>query len=222
MNKKLIGVFIIIALMLGACSFGSFSPDVVVGSGKVAHETRSVSNFTSVVLEGSANVSISSGTTESVVVEADDNILPLIETTVKNGQLVIGNKPNTNITTVSPVKVTVTMKSLQSVTLSGSGNVTASGFSGDSLSVNLPGSGNITVTGTTNNLQIKLLGSGNIMCQGLQAKSAIVRLSGSGDIQVYASQSLDASILGSGSILYSGNPSQVNKSVSGSGSITPK
>ena len=221
MNKKLIGVFIIIALMLGACSFGSLSPNVAVGSGKVAHETRSVSNFTSVVLEGSANVSISSGTTESVVVEADDNILPLIETTVKNGQLVIGNKPNTNITTVSPVKVTVTMKSLQSVTLSGSGNVTASGFSGDSLSVNLPGSGNITVTGTTNNLQIKLLGSGNIMCQGLQAKSATVSLSGSGDIQVYASQSLDASILGSGSIRYSGNPSQVKKSLSGSGSITP-
>ena len=221
MNNKLLIVFIVVALMMGACSFGTITPNIVVGSGKVTSETRSLGSFSSVVLEGSANVSVSFGASQLVTVEADDNILPLIETTVKNGQLVISTRSNTNLSTRDSVKVNITMESLNGITLSGSGNIRVSGLAGDSLAVNLPGSGNITVTGTSTSVQINLLGSGNIYCNGLQAKSATVKLNGSGNIEVNASQSLNANLLGSGTIRYSGNPSQVTKNVTGSGSITP-
>jgi len=115
----------------------------------------------------------------------------------------------------------VTMKSLKGVTLSGSGNIDVSGLVGDSLLVDLPGSGNITVTGTAESVNVSLPGSGNIYCDGLKTKSATVTLNGSGNIKVYASQSLDANLRGSGEIRYDGNPAQVNKSITGSGGITP-
>jgi hypothetical protein len=221
MNKKLIVVFIVMALMVGACSFGTISFNTVVGSGKVSSETRRVSGFISIVLKGATNVDVAFGNSESVVVEADDNIVPLVETVVQNGQLVIRAQSNASFITRNSIRVRVTMKSLKGVTLKGSGNITVSGLSGDGLIVDLPGSGNFTVTGAADAVQISLPGSGNIYCIGLKAKSAKVTLNGSGNIMVYASQSLDANIRGSGTIRYDGNPAQVSKSVTGSGSITP-
>lgn len=94
MNKKILPLFIIVALMLGACSFATIGFESVVGSGNVASENRNVSSFTSIVLLGSAHVEVTFGQSESVSIEADDNILPLVETIAKNNQLVIGNKSN--------------------------------------------------------------------------------------------------------------------------------
>jgi hypothetical protein len=52
------------------------------------------------------------------------------------------------------------------------------------------------------------------------ARDATASIDGSGSIVLNATHSLDASISGSGSILYTGNPAQVTKSVSGSGTIS--
>ncbi len=221
MFKKMLFVFIILGFMLCGCVFGSLVPSAVTGSGTVISESRNVNGFTSVNLQGSANVNITIGQSEAVVVKADDNIVPLIETYVQAGTLVIRTKNNTNVITRNPVDVTITMKSLVGVGLSGSGNIGVTGMNGDTLKVSLPGSGNITVSGTTTSLDVSLPGSGTINCGNLQAKSVTAKINGSGNIQVYASQSLDASILGSGTIRYAGNPSQVNKSITGSGNINP-
>ncbi|MGZ4301184.1 MAG: GIN domain-containing protein [Gaiellaceae bacterium] len=45
-------------------------------------------------------------------------------------------------------------------------------------------------------------------------------VSGSGVMFVTATKSLDASVPGSGTIMYAGNPQDVTKSVTGSGAIT--
>jgi hypothetical protein len=221
MYKKILGLFIVMALMLGACSFVTISSNSVVGSGNVIRERRGVSGFTSVMLLGSAHVEVTFGVLESVNVEADDNIVPLVETVVKNGQLVISNKSNANFTSFNPVRVNVTMKSLKEVTLSGSGNINISEIGGDTLKVNLPGSGSLSVTGSATTVNISLPGSGNIYCNRLIAKSATVALNGSGNIEVFNMQNLDARVRGSGTIHYGGNPAQVSKNISGSGSIMP-
>jgi hypothetical protein len=221
MNKRLLFISVVLMLSILACSFGSIIPARVIGSGNVISETRSVSGFSSINLQGSAAVNVTFGPTESVVVKADDNILPLIETTVQGDKLVIATKSNANITNAGLVLVSITMKSIQDLTLSGSGNIVVTGLAGKNLAVSLPGSGNITVNGSADSVNIKLPGSGNIFCNGLKAHAVTVSLSGSGNIDVYASESLDANILGSGAIHYDGNPARVTKSVTGSGSITP-
>ena len=87
--------------------------------------------------------------------------------------------------------------------------------------LNLPGSGNINVSGNARRVTISLNGSGNIQCSELEAQTADVSLNGSGDVTVYASQHLGVTIRGSGSVHYCGNPSEVNQSVLGSGSVDP-
>jgi hypothetical protein len=219
-RKAFFGTLVLVLASL-ACSTLSVGTNPVTGSGKVASEVRNVPDFTSVELAGSADVNILLGDAQSVNVQTDDNILPLIGTKVVNGRLVIGTKPFTNITTSNGVVVTVAMRSLQRVTLSGSGNLRVGAMSGPSLLVELPGSGDITVDGTTEHVSVSVPGSGNVLCSELKAHVADVTLLGSGTVTVYADQNVNASLAGSGTIHYEGNPPQVTKNITGSGAITP-
>jgi hypothetical protein len=219
--KKNLYIALLFALMLSACSINFQSPQMVEGSGVRASEGRAVSGFDSIELAGSADVSVSFGDNESVIVEADDNILPLIETNVRGGTLEIHTRPNTNLRTQLGIRVMVTMKSLQSASLPGSGNISIDGLQGQSVDLSMQGSGNITAQGMVERVNITLDGSGNFQCDELQAKSASIEINGSGNVFVYASESLRTSINGSGNVQYRGNPENVEKSVSGSGNVIP-
>jgi hypothetical protein len=221
MAKKLWLGLAVLMLSVMACSTVSINPNRVIGSGNVISETRRVNGFDSIDLQGSGSVHVTFGTDEQVIIKADDNIVPLIETKVTGSKLIIRTKSNTNITTENDIRIDVTMNSLQDVVLSGSGSIDVPDLSAQSVSVSLPGSGMITMTGKADHVDIRLAGSGNIYCDGLQARSVVINLPGSGNITAFASESLDARLMGSGNISYKGNPSQVSKSVTGSGSITP-
>ena len=63
-------------------------------------------------------------------------------------------------------------------------------------------------------------GSGTVQFTRLVANDVKALVSGSGSIFVTATTSLDASVSGSGAILYAGNPQDVTQNVTGSGAIT--
>ena len=221
MTKKILCNIVVLVLATLACTTVTGGISRVVGSGHLTAEPRNVTNFSSVELAGSADVSILLGNAESVSVQADDNILPLIETVVDNGTLVIRTKPLTNISPSNRVVVTIAMKSLKAVRVSGSGNMNVGAMFGPDLRIDLPGSGEITVEGAVDHLTVDVAGSGRVTCDQLKARSVNAALSGSGNINVNASEALDASISGSGAIRYEGNPARVTKSITGSGTISP-
>ena len=189
----------------------------VEGSGSPASEVREVAPFTSVDLAGSNEVSISVGTTQSVRVEADDNLLDLVTTRVRAGELVIDN--DGDFQTRGPMRVQITLPELDAVTLSGSGTVSLQGIDTETLTVRLPGSGVIRAAGSVDRLRATLVGSGELLLDAVTAARATAVLSGSGLIRLTASDSLAATVSGSGTILYGGDPSSVIKSVTGSGAI---
>ena len=106
------------------------------------------------------------------------------------------------------------------MTLSGSGNIVVGGIEAESLEVTLPGSGTLTGSGTATRLDVTVGGSGTVQFTRLVANDVRAVVSGSGSIFVTATKSLDASVSGSGAILYVGNPQDVTKSVTGTGAIT--
>lgn len=219
MPKKSFAILILGTLLLSGCMFIPDRPATVVGSGNVTSETREATGITSISLDGSENVNVKFGQTESVVITGEDNIIFLIETNVQNHQLVIKTKPQMTYVAKKPITVDVTVVSLEGIALNGSGNIQVSGYSGSSLTVGLNGSGNITLDGTTDEVKITLDGSGHILADRLHAKTATAAVNGSGNITLFASDSLDATVSGSGNIRYSGNPANVRRNISGSGSI---
>jgi hypothetical protein len=189
------------------------------GSGVPATQAREVAAFDSVDLAGSNNVVIRVGEKQSVVVRADDNLLDRVTTEVQSGKLVIANTPG-SFTTKSPMSVEVDVPTLDALTLSGSGNIVVTGIDADGLEVTLPGSGTLTGNGTATRLDVTVGGSGMVQFTRLVANDVRAVVSGSGSIFVTATKSLDASVSGSGAILYTGNPQDVTKNVTGTGAIT--
>lgn len=198
---------------------GSTSSGTTQGSGVAATQTRDVPSFDSVELAGSNNVAIRVGGTQSVVVRADDNLLGRVTTKVRSGRLVIANTRG-SFSTKTPMSVEVTVPKLEALTLSGSGNIVVDGVAAESFRATLPGSGTLTGSGSATRLDVIVGGSGTVRFADLVAKHARAVVSGSGSIFVTATESLDASVSGSGAILYAGNPQSVTKSVTGSGAIT--
>ena len=189
------------------------------GSGVPATQDREVAAFTSVELAGSNNVVIRVGEKQSVVVRADDNLLDRVTTEVHSSTLVIANTPG-SFTTKSPMSVEIHVPTLAALTLTGNGNIVVDGLQAGSLAVSLPGNGTLTGSGTVARLDVTVGGSGTVQFTRLVADDVRALVSGSGSIFVTATESIDASVSGSGAIIYTGNPSNVTKSVTGSGAIT--
>jgi hypothetical protein len=198
---------------------GSSRSSGVQGSGVAATSTRALPNFSGIELAGSNNVTVVAGARQSVVVHADSNLLSHVTTQVKAGTLIIGDVGRFNAK--SPMYVEVSVPSLTALDLSGSGNVTVTGIRASRLTVTLPGSGGISASGSVTRLDISVDGSGDAQFSGLIARNVDAVINGSGTIFVTATQSLDAKVPGSGAVLYGGNPAQVTTSITGNGAVTP-
>ena len=189
------------------------------GSGVAATQARHVAAFKSVELAGSNNVVIHVGEKRSVVVRADDNLLGRVTTKVRSGKLVIAETPG-SLTTKSPMSVEIGIPTLDALTLTGSGDIVVDGIAAENLEVALPGSGMVTGSGTATQLAVTVSGSGAVQFMQLAAEDVRAAVSGSGSIFVSATRSLDASVSGSGAIIYTGNPQDVKRSITGTGAIT--
>lgn len=246
MFKRFISLFILIsiALSLSACGMQfnvGGSGNMVVGSGKIISDSREVSGFSSVSISGSGDATITVGDSESLVIEADDNIAPLIESKVVAGRLIIGLKPGSSYSTSRSIRYTIGVKTLTGLETSGSGNAsvtnkaTADIFSArtsgsgniklaemqvKTLDAHTSGSGNIDIAGgKADSLTVTTSGSGNFSAGGLQCNSVNATTSGSGNVSVWVTGSLTARTSGSGDVKYYGQPT-VTKNESGSGRVS--
>jgi hypothetical protein len=240
MYKRMILILSILALAALGCSLVSVGPiNGVTGSGKVVQETRSVSGFNQIELAISGDAYVQQGDTESLTIEGEDNILPLITTNVQGSRLVIGSKPATSFSTLRPLVFHITVKDLSGLEISGSGkfivgqvqandmNLQISGsgeirfdqLTAQSLSASIDGSGTIQVSsGSVAKQSIEIPGSGNFNADQLQSQSATVRLDGSGNATLWATDQLNVVVNGSGNVSYYGSP-QVSSTINGSGSV---
>lgn len=105
------------------------------------------------------------------------------------------------------------------IEIKGSGNITLSNINAQKTTAQIKGSGDIKLEGTSSSVAYSTFGSGNINAKQLIALSGTASTKGSGDIDIYSKQTLDCNIQGSGDISYYGAPTNIQKSIKGSGDI---
>jgi hypothetical protein len=88
----------------------------------------------------------------------------------------------------------------------------------ENLTASIEGSGEIKLSGESLNTDYKIIGSGQIKANYLNTGVSVVYISGSGVADTRVSNALDVTIMGSGIVYYTGNPS-VESSISGSGKV---
>ncbi len=211
--------------------------DCVKGVGEVVRKPLNVDAFHGIRVEGSMDVVLTQGATQAVEIEAQENLIALLETKVSNGVWEITT--NDGYTTNKNFIVHITVPVIDEVTVDGSGDVTSNGtFSSDEMDLAVAGSGNITLTfdskkvdvdiagsgdmvlsGTCERLKVGIAGSGDVDARKLKSADAVVDIAGSGDVVLEANQSLEASIAGSGDVSYHGSPARISRNVMGSGEV---
>ena len=184
----------------------------------VRSEPRDVGGFDEVELRGVGNLFIEQTGSESLSVEAEEEVLPKIRTEVENRRLTIGPEPNSIINTTKPINYRLTVKDLNALEVYGSGDVEAEGIDTDELAVHISGTGEVEISGNTDSQEVDLLGSGEYKAEDLESKEAKIDVSGSGSAMVNVSDQLDAEVSGSGAVEYIGDPT-INQDVSGSGEV---
>lgn len=237
-KSTLVFTAIITALLsLNSCSENGLC---IKGSGPTVSETRQIGSFTRITLEGSADIYLRQDSVQSVVVEAQQNILNVLETKVSGNHLCVGFDKHC-VKNNEPVKVYISVPDISEVKIEGSGNIYGSGAiavdaltfiiegSGDiemeslqagELNTIISGSGDATYHGTASvqKHNIDINGSGKIKAFELPVNNVDIDIDGSGECKVHALQSLKVNISGSGDVYYTGTPS-ISSNISGSGNI---
>jgi len=118
------------------------------------------------------------------------------------------------------IKAIVTLPALSGLRINGSGKMQAGNFININLTASINGSGYIFIGNSQyNTASYSINGSGDIDAGSTKVEEANAHISGSGNIELKANIKLKATIVGSGSIFYLGNPTTVETQVSGSGKI---
>jgi hypothetical protein len=198
--KRHLPLFLILLFFLPSLACQAVNRTSANGSGNIITKTVEVRSFDSVTLEASGDVYIEQGKTESLTIEADDNIMPLLDTRVKGNELVLGMKPNSDINPSQTIVYRLTVKDLNSISIKGSGDFFVEPIESKALTVSVFGSGDVEVKSLmADDLSISLFGSGNITLDDIDVETVHTSLPGSGDITVAGKASVQTvSVSGSG------------------------
>jgi Putative auto-transporter adhesin, head GIN domain len=190
----------------------------VRGAGIVKTESRSVTKFSSIAFKSEGKVMVQQTGKESLTISAEENLLPLLESSVTNGILSIGTVNNTNINPTKSINFAIEVKSLEGFNMTGAGHIEAKGIQSKQLTIGLTGAGDMSIEGSADSLDLNLEGVGNYDGAGFKTKQATVRSEGVGSAVLNVSDRLDISVSGIGTVEYIGSP-KVQKSGEGLGHI---
>lgn len=209
-------VMVLSAGLMSCSSLGDMR--TVAGSGNVTTESRDVSGFSKVTLQGMGTMTIDQSGTESMTITADDNFLPYLETVVEGDTLFIRTTEPVLFRDITQLDFQVSAAALNEVTLEGAGDINVRNLSTDRWHVSLPGAGQITVAGETTDQLVEINGAGNYRAEDLVSRNAEIISNGAGETVVRVSDTLDVTVNGLGSVEYIGNPT-VTQEINGVGSV---
>ncbi len=191
----------------------------IKGSGRVVEKVLNLEGFDRVRIDAVADVDIKIGSEFSVVLEAEDNIIDLVEVDVAGGKLVIDMDDGYSIDTDESIRFEITMPELEGLIFRGVGDVRVTNLNAKELEIECPGVGKLYCEGKAKRVYIDFSGVGSMDLGDLVASRARVRVDGVGTVIVNVEDDLDVDVNGMGTVRYYGDPGNVRSSVSGFGKI---
>jgi hypothetical protein len=210
---------------------------VIDGSGAITVVNRPLADFSSIEMNVVGDIKLISGAAVACSISVDDNIHQYIQTEVSGNRLVI-SKPNTISLQNYDLTITLVMTDLETIELNGVGtvasmnqfvadevSVTATGVASLNLSLNVDrlttmGSGVTAwnLIGAAGKHTCSMESNALISAFDFLTDTTVIVLEGIGNAEVTAFDHLNATIAGSGSVYYKGNPS-ISTTITGTGQV---
>lgn len=177
---KLPGLCASILLIFSACvSSQSFIP--VKGSGMAVEKSFNVSGFTGIEVSGGFDVILSQGESESVTLQAQENLYKYIHVEVEQGILRIYTE--NNLWPTEPLKAKIMFSDITRLHVSGGGDVKAENrIKAEGLEIALSGGGDITADVDVTELNCSISGGGDARLNG-SANKFDINMTGGGDLE---------------------------------------
>jgi hypothetical protein len=209
----------------------------VEGHGNVVTKERKTDSFTGLKVSSGIDVYLKQGNTETVTVEADENLHEYILTEVRGGILNVYSEYN--IRSADKKRVYVTMKEVNSIRTSSAGDVygespinsddleLSASSAGDiklevkakKIDIDISSSGDISLTGETDMLRADLSSAGDLNAYDLKSREADVSVSSAGDADINVSERITARASSAGDVNYKGDPKYVDAHSSSAGGV---
>ncbi|MFW5706719.1 MAG: head GIN domain-containing protein [Bacteroidota bacterium] len=238
-NKALV---VILSLVVLAYSGQScvYNVNAIRGDGNVITIETPTNDFTALQISGMFKVTLVEGTNPGVSITTDENIQEYVTIETTNGTLRLGMKKGESYDPTS-LEAVITVATLEEISISGAVSIHCNHtLQAQNLALNLSGAGNMELLVDAENIKTRVSGAGNVGISGKAAKHDLgisgvasvdcielktnhttVKISGAGTANVFADESLNASVSGVGSIRYDGDPTDTQVKTSGAGSIKP-
>lgn len=230
---------IFIAAIVSLLTFASCSKYRIDPSGIIVTDTREITDFRNVTVEDGLNVEIVPSQSESVLVEADDNVVPYIETYTTGSNLTIKLKNSTWIKGRPHIKVTVNASTLTAVSGSGGSTINSTGeilsenfllalsggsnFSGalntDEARISLSGGATANLEGWCFALKMECSGGSIVKGKGLSTNEVDADLSGGSHSDLIINNTISIVASGGSEFRYSGNATVIKQNLSGGSKI---
>jgi len=233
--------FLVVILTIGItfCAEGQIRR-TVYGNNHVIKKERNAGHFTGIRVSSGIDVYLKQTGSESIVVEADENLHEYIVTEIRNGILNVYS--DANIREAEMKRVYVTMKNITSLKTSSAGDligetpVTAdelelsASSAGDikleikakKVDIDISSSGDMTLSGEADILEASLSSAGDLNAYGLTVREADVSVSSAGDADITVTERLKARASSAGDINYRGDPKYIDAHSSSAGGIHRK
>ena len=194
------------ALVLSLGTLSGAWAATVNGSGTLATESRALAGYSAIALRGGIDIVVRQGEREGVQVSGDDNLVPLVQTTLEGSgdarTLRIELKPGESVRPRQKLEVTVDVIRLTALAASGSGDIVVKALRTPALSLAISGSSDVCMEQLdAGQFSISIAGSGDVKAAGKAGKLDI-SIAGSGDVRTreLAADEVSVSIAGSGTI----------------------
>ena len=188
-----------------------------VGSDRTATNARTVETFHEIEANSAVRVAVKVGATPSVEVTTDDNLLPIIRTSVADGRLTV--EIDGSISTHLGVDVTVVAPDLDAIIANASAVIRADGVVSPTLLVASTSAAEVSVTGTAGRLELHVLSGAQAKLYGLTVHEADVEIVSAGHAEIHATEAVRGSV-SSGSVLWiDGDPPTVDVTTASAGEV---
>ena len=233
--------YLTLILFIGLSSITGLSScrmSCVHGSGNKTTETRKVSGFTKIKVEGGYVVNLKQDSSGTMTINADDNLMQYIRSNTDGDVLHISSKKN--FCTSGPVTITIGINKLDE--LKGSGavefvsdgkintkdlNIDLTGASRITLDLNAAnvittgsGSTEINLKGQASSHKVNLTGSGKLSALDFVVGDYNIETTGASDCQINVLNNLIVKSTGASDVKYRGNPANIKNDKTGASSIT--
>jgi hypothetical protein len=176
-------------------------------------QTHDLQDFDAIDVRGVYRLNVVVGDDYKVFTSGQPKETDRMKVYVKNGVLILDqDKEKTKSKNRKGVWVDISLPSLNDIDITGVGTGDISGVDSDNFELDVSGVGELTITGRCGDLDTTMRGVGEINARGLECENADVNLKGVGEVTLFASESVDVSASGIGSVGVYGKPKKVEKS----------